>query len=83
MNEKQIILEIPVLSQSYEIKIPSDMKISLLRLLLAESIQELTNGQYVSSGEEILYLKNRHEQLSEDQEVRFYNIQNGDVILIF
>ena len=82
MRERLIILEVPVISQHYELFVPIDMKIKKLKILLANSVSEITNGQYIPSGTEVLCLKERNLQLSEKEEIQQYGIENGDTIYL-
>lgn len=82
MRERLIILEVPVISEHYELFVPIDMKIKKLKILLANAVSEITNGQYISSGTEVLCLKEQNLQLSEEREIQQYGIENGDTIYL-
>ena len=82
MNKVLIELEVPAVSAKYEIFIPTDLLAEELRRLLAASVEEITNGQYVSSGSELLCLKERNQILREKEYVYHYKIANGEYLIL-
>ena len=50
--------------------------------LLAQAVENLSNGEYVSSGSEILSVKNKQLVLFNDQTPADYEIKNGDVLMM-
>ncbi|MGF0143989.1 hypothetical protein [Sharpea azabuensis] len=82
MKEKQIILKVPAIDREYEVFIPVGITVSGLRQLLVDSVEEITNGQYIASGTEVLCLKEQNIQLLDEKEVSVYGIKNGDTLFL-
>ena len=82
MKEKQIILKVPAIDREYEVFIPVGITVNRLHHLLVESVEEITNGQFIASGTEALCLKGQNIQLSDEKEVSDYGIQNGDTLFL-
>lgn len=82
MNKVLIVLEVPAVLKKYEIFIPTDISVEELRRLLAASVEDITNGQYVSSGEEFLCLKERNQILQEKEYIYHYKIANGEYLIL-
>ena len=75
MDHILITLYVPAIGQSYDIKIPVSLPIMDITQLLAQAVENLSNGEYVSSDSEILCLKNK-------ETPQEYGIQNGDELMM-
>ena len=82
MKEKQIILKVPAIDREYEVFIPVGITVSGLRQLLVDSVEDITNGQNIASGTEVLCLKEQNIQLLDEKEVSVYGIKNGDTLFL-
>lgn len=82
MEKTLVILEVPAVSGRYEVFIPTDILVRELRELLGTSVEDLTNRRYVSSGSEILCLKERNLAMQETEYVYHYKIANGESLLL-
>ena len=82
MKEKQIILKVPAIDREYEVFIPVGITVSGLRQLLVDSVEEITNGQYINSGTEVLCLKEQNIQIINEKEVSVYRNKNGDTLFL-
>lgn len=77
-----VYLYVPAINASYDLKIPLSLLILDLVKLLGQGVENLSNGEYQSSGCEILSLKNKEQILYYDQTLQDYGIQNGDMLLM-
>ncbi|WP_294785911.1 EsaB/YukD family protein [uncultured Eubacterium sp.] len=82
MDHILIKLYVPAIDTSYDIKIPVFLPIMDITQLLAQAVENLSNGEYVSSGSEILSVKNKQLVLFNDQTPADYEIKNGDVLMM-
>lgn len=82
MDHILITLYVPAIGQSYDIKIPVSLPIMDITQLLAQAVENLSNGEYVSSDSEIFCLKNKEMILLNDQTPQEYGIQNGDELMM-
>mgnify|MGYP004636512173 FL=1 len=82
MDHILIKLYVPAIYTSYDIKIPVSLPIMDITQLLAQAVENLSNGEYVSSGSEILSVKNKQLVLFNDQTPADYEIKNGDVLMM-
>ena len=82
MDHILITLYVPAIGLSYDIKIPVSLPIMDITQLLAQAVENLSNGEYVSSDSEILCLKNKEMILLNDQTPQEYGIQNGDELMM-
>ena len=83
MNEKLLlVLEVPAISQKYELLFPTQVPIKVLTSLCAKSVIELSNGLYCSSGKEFLCAILQDSVLDENSTLGQYPIQNGDHLML-
>lgn len=80
--KKIINLLVPAINANYDVMIPGFMTISELVPLIAKAVEELSNGNYVTSGHEFLCHKELDLLLSQDRTLNDYEIQNGDHIFL-
>lgn len=83
MDKLLITLEVPSVSESFDVFIPNFLRIGLLVPLLAEAVSELTQNRYVSSRQEFLCSKEKAVILKEEGTLRDYGIQNGDHLMLY
>ncbi len=82
MDKVLVRLGVPAVGGDYEVFIPKDIYVEDLRRLLASSVEDITNGQYVSSGSEFLCLKERGQVMREKEQAVFYKIANGERLML-
>lgn len=83
MNEKLLlILEVPAISQEFELLMPTSVSIKILSSLCAKAVIELSNGLYCSSGREFLCAMLQDSVLDENSTLGKYPIQNGDHLML-
>lgn len=82
MDKLIIHLIIPAITQEYDMYIPTSVSIRELTELIVRAVKEITNNFYVSSGSEILCLKERNLMLIQEETVKSYAVQNGDHIIM-
>ena len=81
--EKIIIhLMVPALGLEYDMYIPTTILVSQLTKLIVQAIEEITDKLYISSGNEILCLKEQDIILVQEAVIKSYAIQNGDHIML-
>lgn len=81
-KEDRILLRVPAIDARYEVLIPTEITVGSLKQLLISSVEEITNGQYCSSGTELLCRKEQGLQLREELPVSAYGIQNGELLFL-
>ena len=82
MDKIIVHLIVPAIGQEYDMYIPTTILVNELTKLIIQSIKELTEQFYVSSGSEILCLKDRNCIIDQEETVESYGIQNGDHIVL-
>lgn len=82
MEKVLIILEVPAISSCFEVYIPRTLRVRELAALLAQSVEDLSDHRYVSSGSELLCLAEPECLMHADALVKSYPIQNGDRLIL-
>lgn len=82
MEKLLVCLEVPSILQTYEMYLPTFLKVSQLIPLLVKAVKELSGGQYVSSGHEFLCAARQNVLLPEDAVIGEYDIGNGDHLVL-
>ncbi len=82
MDKVLVTLTVPVISEKYDIWIPTFLEIREVKRLLAKAVVELSGGRYVSSGNEILIEKETNHQLAESDVIQQYDIKNGNNLIM-
>ena len=82
MDKIIIHLIIPAIEKDFDVKIPVHMTIGDLTGLLVKAVEEVSEQHYVSSGEEVLCLREKRIILHQDLTVKQYGIQNGNHIVM-
>ena len=82
MDDILINLEVPSITERFDLFVPPDLKISTLTEVIANSIQELANGTYMVSGQEMLMLKDPEKLLNPAKSLADYDIRDGAGLII-
>ncbi len=82
MGKINIILEIPVLKEAFEIQIPTCVQIERLLPLLARAAAGMSGDLYQSSGQEFLCSPMHGSILADDKTLEAYHIRNGDHLML-
>ena len=77
-----INLEVPSIEKKFELFIPNDLMIESLVPMITNSLNNITYEKYVSSGEEVLCLKEKNILLSKRHNISEYCINNGDTLFL-
>lgn len=83
MDKILINLYVPAIHEYYDIFVPHILPVKDICKLLGKAIEELSNRQYITSGEEILCSAERQNILNPDWKLIEYGIQNGEHLLFF
>lgn len=78
MEKVLINLYVPSIGESFDVYIPVFLTVKEIILLLAKAIENLSDGRYLSSGQEILCLKNRNMILTETHLLEDYAVRTGE-----
>lgn len=82
MGKILIRLEIPSVKEQYDLFVPTDIDIKSLTNILANGIQELSNGRYGTSGKEMLMNRSPVSLLNPNKTLDDYCIKDGSVLII-
>lgn len=83
MDKVLVEVVIAILGQSFDMLLPKNLPVSQIVPLIAQMLEEATEGSYVSSGEEILILQDTGSLLQRKGCLEDFHVQNGDRILIY
>lgn len=83
MDKLLISLTVPSLEESFDLFVPDDLPVRQVTQLFAEALTELSGGEYVSSGSELLCRTDPCQLLEPKRSLREHGIQNGDRLMIF
>lgn len=75
-------VHVPAVSKRYDMLIPDSLRIKLVTTLIVQTVEELTNHLYVSSGEENLCSLERGNLLRQNATLEQYGIENGDHLIL-
>lgn len=81
MDKVLVNLFIPAINEHFDVFIPRFLLVKEVCLLLGDAIQELSNGSYVSSGQELLCSIEKLQILRYERSLLEYGIQNGEHLL--
>ena len=73
---------VPAISEQYDIWVPSLLRIKMVSSMLAETVEKLSNHQYIKSGEEYLCSVEKNILLRHNATLEKYGIQNGDHLIM-
>ena len=82
MEKIMVNVYVPSLQESYDVYIPTELKITQLCSLLAEGIHSLSGGKYGVSGTEFLCLAAPNMLLNGECTPQDYALVNGDRLVI-
>ena len=84
MNNKLLInVYVPLMEQDYDLFIPINKKVGVVKNLIINSIIELTHGIYKPNDKLKLYIKNSGKSLDENVYVKEANISNGEKLILY
>lgn len=83
MHKKLVNLEIPSMGENYDMFIPDFLTVEELLKLLIKAVKELTDNRYISSGCELLCIREREIILRSDEQLSDYRLKNGDHLVLF
>lgn len=78
-----VSVSVPSISESYDVFVPDFVQISSIVPLIVSAVEELSNHVYVSSGQELLCLKEKNILLHTEATLSAYGVKNGDHLLLF
>lgn len=82
MDKVDIMLKVPALGKSYEMQLPSHMRVAALLPVLIQAVTGMSEGIYQTSGQEFLCSSSYQCILEDDRTLENYNIQNGDHLVL-
>lgn len=82
MNKILICLEVPSISQSYEMYVPNFLRVGELLPLLIRAVRELSGGRYVPSGGGLLCAKAQDLLFGEEDTLLDCGIGHGDHLVL-
>lgn len=82
MNKVLVSLYIPALGQKYDVYIPVFLAVKDVIVLLSKAIENLVDGKFKASGEELLCEKGRNILLDNNHCIEDYGIKNGDELIL-
>ena len=84
MNKNKILieLEIPLIEKTYVLYIPINKKIGTIKLLIEESLVELTDNAYSIKPESNFYSKETGQMYDVNKTVRDTDLKNGSRIIL-
>ena len=83
MDKIIINLEIPAISERYDVWVNPEMEVGVLTNLLSKVVEDASNHSYVSSGSEILCLADDYLVLKPNMQLLRYDVGNGDRLIMF
>lgn len=75
-------LRVPAIKKEFDMFVPDDLRIKVVTTLIAQSIEELSNHQFVSSGNECICSMEKDIVLRPNATLASYGIQNGDHLIL-
>lgn len=82
MDKILVRLIIPAIEQEHDIYIPGFLSVRELTGLIVHAVKEIAGQNYISSGNEVLCLRERNILLDPDMNAFDYDIKNGDHIVL-
>ena len=83
MNKITVILELPALKKEYDLLLPDYVQISTLVKLIANAVNELTNGAFIPTGKELLCKRDGNQILHPDYTLADYGVSNGMRLMLY
>ena len=75
-------VSVPAIGENYDILIPDFLRVRGITMLIAETVENLSNHMYVASGEEYLCSKEKNIRLRPNATLERYGIKNGDHLIL-
>lgn len=82
MNKVLVYVYVPLIEQEYNLFIPVNRKIGLIKKILGNSIIELSDGNYQIEGYFNLYNKTTNRMYDDDAYVINTDIRNGSKLIL-
>ena len=82
MDKALVNLFVPSLGEHYDVYIPVFLTVGEISGLLARLLEDLTNHQYASSGQEVLCSLDKNLLLRSESALRDYGILNGEHLML-
>ena len=82
MEKVLVSLFIPAIGKSFDVFIPKFLQIRIVCELLGTAIMELSNEEYISSGQELLCSVEKQQILSFDHTLEDYEVQIGEMLIL-
>lgn len=82
MSKILVHLEVPAIEKNYDILVPDDLEVQTLTPMLTEAIESLTNRHYVSSGQNMLCLREPDTLLLQNRTLSNYKVKNCDHLVL-
>lgn len=82
MEKILIGLFVPAAEERYDIFVPADLDIAALTRILADSVEELCNGRFCCSNQEMLVRKDPDTLLDPSRALSDYGIRDGTQIVL-
>ena len=82
MDKIVISLYVPRVEQRYDVRIPVFLTVKEVIGLLSGAVENLTDGRFHASGDELLCEKNRNILLDNSFRIEDYAIGNGDELIL-
>ena len=76
-------LYVPSIEEKFDVFVPDDLPIGELCALLADGLEQTTDGHYKASGNELLCLTGPDQLLSRTQTLYEYMVEDGDQLALF
>ena len=73
---------VPAIEMKYDILVPNFLRIRNITALIAETVENLSNHIYISSGAECLCSADKNILLRPNATLEQYGIQNGDHLVM-
>ena len=83
MDKILVTFEVPSVGLRFDAQVPPFIPVAALRPLLYPLLEELTNGAYAPSGEEILCRRDDRRVLPMEVSLEDAGVQAGDRLLLF
>ena len=77
-----INVSVPAIGEKYDILVPDNLRIRNVTLLIAETVENLSNHMYISSGGEHLCSADKNILLRPNATLEKYGIKNGDHLVM-
>ena len=81
-NKVFVKIEVPEIDKSYDVYLPVNKKMGNVINLLNQAVNELSNGEFALSQDNILYNKSTKERYSPDILLLNTSIRNGSVLIL-